>query len=109
MYGVLAGLRRGEGMTKQEEIREGIANRLVWWKDAICHMVEVDKNPNADSPMTIAKLISQDLVDAGVVIKVDRELPACPISEVLTGNQQAIGCPYFKAGYVAVESLIGSE
>ena len=62
-------------MTKQKEIREGIANRLVWWKDAICRMVEDDKNPNAESPMTITKFIIQDLVDAGAVIKVDRELP----------------------------------
>lgn len=80
-------------MTKQEEIKEGIADILEVWM-------------TRDLALETARTIMAKESYQGVVIKVERELPD---THTLLGNHvHATQAQYdmLKAGYVATESLI---
>jgi len=99
-------------MNKQEEIREGIkANILVAIKWAVS---EGMTDPYLD--LHVDKVLKL-LHSQGVVIKVDRELPDyedlhdCYDGKLTSPEQfkHDIQMDMLKAGYVAVEPLIGGE
>ncbi len=94
-------------MTKQEKIREGIAEWL-WENRAGETTVQDWVNSWAKLPENRKQDFRKDATDfmiylnsQGIVLKVDRELPECSIIPKTTGV-----CPYKKAGYGAVEPLI---
>ena len=98
-------------MTKQEEIREGIKERIRAYASEL-HPSNVECNE-------MAKLLLMFLHLQGVVIKVDRELPVCACCEG-TGLIGGAGindcCPecngtgkIYCVGYVAVEPLIKEQ
>ena len=81
-------------MSKQSDIRGG--RWQILRKNGL-HVLEAD---------TALNELEEFDHSQGVVIRVDREFPTCGISEVLTGNAQAAGCPFIKANYQATEPLI---
>ncbi len=94
----------------REEIREGIAEEL-WpeirsmWAASFWDLEYKDLSDSAqESLLAFADRVMKREHSQGVVIKVDRELPECSIIPKTTGV-----CPYKKAGYGAVESLIKEE
>ncbi|KKM79910.1 hypothetical protein LCGC14_1345110 [marine sediment metagenome] len=113
--------RDSEAGTKERRalIRQGIAKVIVSFSQAMEEVGDEDDDRILTNSMMRdeGKIIIEKALDEimlflhsqGVVIKADRGMPACGVSEVLTGNAQAIGCPYLKAGYVAVEPLIGDK
>jgi len=85
-------------MTKQEEIREGVGERLAVMNNLIYKRLppEEKERNNFNVGIIISYLGSQ-----GVVLKVDRDEPqGCSI----VGKTTAI-CPYKEAGFAAIESL----
>ena len=99
-------------MSKQEEIREGVAIKLYGWLHSsgspdrhskkVPEVVRTGYRKRADE-------LLEDLASEGVVLKVDRELPIntcgddydCYESCHLIAQEDML-----KAGYVAVEPLI---
>ena len=82
-------------MTKQDIIKEGIAQTIKDDAGGYVHLMEHDR-------IRISKAIVGYLHSQGVVIKVDRELP-----EIWDGyTMDAYLLKLKKAGYVAVEPLI---
>ena len=89
------------GMTKQEEIREGMANIIAKGRKDECITLD------------IAQRLINYLHSKGVVIKVDRELPhkipAIPNNEWSAGyscGEEFMQEIMVEAGYVAVKDLI---
>ena len=105
-------------MTKQEEIREGVAGIDFCWN--LCGERAYECNMQATCPALLGRGKERSLrkVDhilaylhsQGVVIKVDRDSAYCriPIDKVpLSGNGAHVEVSELaKAGYVAVEPLI---
>ena len=103
-------------MTKQEEIREGIAFESFWIDcgagDRIDARVYWDADAKAREEWRHrADLLIAHLNSQGVVIKADRELPKLNETYKDFGGNDSIWeeaqQDMLKAGYVAVEPLIG--
>lgn len=106
-------------MTKQEEIREGMAKKLC-----LCDALDWEQLPESGYANSkdrayyrrLAASILQDLHSQGCVLKVDRELPKNPFHELELVDDvyihrsrkihRAAQQYMLNAGYVAVEPLI---
>lgn len=104
-------------MTKQEEIREGIARNAYIWASFTCgeDSIEPLENLSAEKQkvyFTFAHQLAIFLDRQGVVIKVERELPditdGCDC-EVCQHFRQTSAIPHqvlLSAGYAATKPLI---
>jgi len=100
-------------MTKQEEIREGIAKDIHYWHTTGTEdwdRPESWHGPKIENYYEAADTILNNLHSQGCVLKVDRDSVYCniPMDKVpLSGKTAYVETKELeKAGYVAVEPLI---
>ena len=102
-------------MTKQEEIREGIALKYLQWKenDTTLQLHTAGQFLRSEC-FDFANEVMEQEHSQGVVRKVERELPLLSFENSVTGvatfeRELGIQRDMLKAGYVVVEPLIEGE
>ncbi len=105
-------------VTKQEKIREGIAERIWCFRRSV---YELPKNeweclPDDGAAKRLTRAVAKEIMgfedSQGVVLKVERKLPLVSEADVKEWNEATIDgiktCQRFmlKAGYVATKPLI---
>ena len=85
-------------MTKQEEIREGIAS-----------YIRLYNGTSTTASEFTSKAILEYLHSQGVVLKVDKELPIVPLTAHCMGAYRRAQADMVDDGFTAVEPLIEAE